>query len=421
MKLLVIGSGGREHAISKKLLASPLVSTVYCAPGNPGMGLDQINCVNISEDNHQALADFALDQEISWTFVGPEQPLVDGLVDSFALAGLQVFGPSQKAAQIEGSKEFAKSLMAKYQIPTADYQAFTEFEPAWQYVRDQGLPLVLKADGLAAGKGVIIPETLPEAKLALESMLVTKQFGDSGQRVVIEEFLVGEEFSLLAFVHGGKMYPLEIAQDHKRALAGDKGLNTGGMGAYAPVPQVSKETVATAITSILEPTVAALTAENCDFSGVLYAGLIATATGPQVIEFNARMGDPETQVLLEHLTSDLAENITDIFLGKEPRITWDQENYHLGVVLASGGYPEAYDRGMEIPKFKLATNVSVYYSGVTANQEGQLVAAGGRVLMLVSKGKDLKTAQRNIYQELKKHDLKEYYYREDIGYRGIES
>lgn len=420
MKLLVIGGGGREHAICRKLLASPLVSDVYCAPGNPGMKQDGIQLVGIDQENHQGLIGFAKAKEIAWTFVGPEQPLVAGIVDEFQEAGLTIFGPTRKAAQIEGSKEFAKELMNKYHIPTAAYQVFDDFTEAWQYVEEQGLPLVFKADGLAAGKGVIIPETMVEARLALEQLLVDRCFGDSSQKVVIEEFLVGEEFSLLAFVHEGKIYPLEIAQDHKRALVGDQGLNTGGMGAYCPVPQISKEYVTRSMEEVIEPTVAAMIVEDAPFSGVLYAGLIATATGPKVIEFNARMGDPEAQVLLEHLTSDLAAIITAILAGNEPVFAWDEKQIHLGVVLASKGYPDEYERGMALPTFRESPDLTVYYSGVKHNERDELVADGGRVLMVVTKGQTIQEAQITICQELAKYDLSQYHYREDIGYRGIE-
>lgn len=417
MKLLVIGSGGREHAICKKLLGSPLVSQVYCAPGNAGMTRDGIQLVEIDQDDYQGLMEFAKEQVISWTFVGPEQPLVGGIVDLFQAENLSVFGPNQGSAQIEGSKEFAKDLMVRYEIPTADYRVFDELEAAIAYVEMKGMPLVLKADGLAEGKGVIIPETVAEARLALEDLLVGGRFGASSQRVVIEDFLVGEEFSLLAFVHQGKVYPLEIAQDHKRVFDGDQGLNTGGMGAYCPVPQISAEIVTQAIEEVVKPTISGLKADGYEYTGVLYAGLIATEQGPKVIEFNARMGDPETQVLLEHLTSDLAAAISQILAGQEPLITWDHESVHLGVMVAAKGYPERYPKGLVIPDLSQSP-FPVYYSGVKEEQ-GQLISDGGRVFIIVAKGSTIEEAQGNIYKELANYDLSQFHYRQDIGYRGI--
>ncbi|MBP1043531.1 phosphoribosylamine--glycine ligase [Vagococcus sp. BWB3-3] len=416
MKLLVIGSGGREHAISKKLLASPLVDAVYCAPGNPGMSQDGIQLVNLQQSDHGGLIDFAKEQQIAWTFVGPEQPLVAGIADDFERAGLTVFGPNQACAQIEGSKEFAKDLMIRHEIPTADYQVFDKVAEAVAYMEMKGMPLVLKADGLAEGKGVIIPETVEEAIVALQELLGGR-FGESSKRVVIEDFLVGEEFSLLAFVHQGKIYPLEIAQDHKRVFEGDLGLNTGGMGAYCPVPQIAPQVVEVAIEQIVRPTIAGLKADGYDYTGVLYAGLIATQEGPKVIEFNARMGDPETQVLLEHMTSDLAEVITAILANRETTISWDEEQVHLGVMVAAKGYPELYPKGLVLPDLSKCQQ-AVYYSGVDL-VDGELVSAGGRVFIMVGKGKTIVEAQQALYQELEQLPLKEYHYRKDIGFKGI--
>lgn len=416
MKLLVIGSGGREHAISKKLLASPLVSDVYCAPGNPGMSHDGIQLVGIEQRDHSGLIDFAMTQQIDWTFVGPEQPLVAGIVDDFEKAGLRVFGPNKACAQIEGSKEFAKELMVRHKIPTGDYQVFDQLAEAVAYVEMKGMPLVLKADGLAEGKGVIIPETVEEAILALGELLGGR-FGDSSKRVVIEEFIVGEEFSLLAFVHQGRIYPLEIAQDHKRVFEGDTGLNTGGMGAYCPVPQIAAEMIETAIEKILRPTIAGLKADGYDYTGVLYAGLIATQDGPKVIEFNARMGDPETQVLLEHMTSDLAEVITGILGNQEVTITWDNAHVHLGVMVAAKGYPESYSKGVALPDLR-ESRQAVYYSGVD-QVDGKLVSAGGRVFIMVGKGRTISEAQTAIYQALNQLNLDEFHYRKDIGFKGL--
>lgn len=418
MKLLVVGSGGREHAISKKLLASPLVSDVFCLPGNPGMTRDGITCVAGSLSDHLEIVNFAKEKEVAWTFIGPEEPLVNGLVDAFQEAGLQVFGPNKKAAQIEGSKEFAKKLMVNYGIPTAAYQSFTDYDSALAYVVIQGLPLVIKADGLAAGKGVVIPETLAEAKTALKEMLLDNCFADNEPKVVIEEFLVGEEFSLLSFVHQGQVYPLEIAQDHKRVFDGDEGPNTGGMGAYSPVPQISQRVISQSIQEVVFPTVAALAAEGCHFSGVLYAGLINTAQGPKVIEFNARMGDPETQVLLSQLASDLASDITQLLAGESPEFVWHNDQISLGVMVAANGYPGDYQRGLSLPDFtQVATDVEIFFSGVAENDGGQLVSDGGRVFILVSRGETVSVAQEKAYRALADLELRDFHYRKDIGFK----
>lgn len=309
MKILVIGSGGREHAVAKKFLQDPQVETVFCAKGNPGMRKDGILTVAIEESDHESLIAFAQEQEVDWTFVGPEVPLLNGIVDDFQAAGLAIFGPNRQAAMIEGSKEFAKELMRDNQIPTADYQSFTDSAQAKAYIQLKGAPLVIKADGLAAGKGVVVAETVDEANAAVEAMLEQNAFGESGAKVVIEEFLAGEEFSLLAFVKDEAVYPMVIAQDHKRAFDGDLGPNTGGMGAYTPVPQIPQEMVDQAVAEVLLPAAKGMIRNKTPFTGILYAGLIATNDGPKVIEFNARFGDPETQVVLSRLDSSLAQII----------------------------------------------------------------------------------------------------------------
>ena len=292
MKVLIIGSGGREHAIAKKMLKSPKVTDVFCAKGNPGMKNDGIQLVDIAEDNHKDLIAFAKEKEITWTFVGPEIPLLNGIVDDFQAAGLEIFGPNKAAAMIEGSKEFAKKIMVDNHIPTAAYEAFTDYQAACDYVQEKGAPIVIKADGLAAGKGVTVAMTLAEALQALKEMMTDHRFGESGDKVVVEEFLAGEEFSLLAFVKNEKVYPMVISQDHKRAYDDDKGPNTGGMGAYSPVPQISSEMVETAVNKVLKPAASGMMANGAPFTGILYAGLIATETGPKVIEFNALLVIP---------------------------------------------------------------------------------------------------------------------------------
>ena len=416
LKLLVIGSGGREHTIAKKLKSDPGVAAVFCAPGNPGMKKDGIEVVAVAESDHQGLIAFAKEQEIDWTFVGPEAPLAAGLVDNFEAAGLKAFGPSKKAAQIEGSKDFAKQLMLKNQIPTAKHQTFTDFAKAKAYVEAQGAPIVIKADGLAAGKGVVVAETVAEAVAALSDMLEGNKFGASGARVVVEEFLAGEEFSLLAFVRNEKVYPMVISQDHKRAYDGDVGPNTGGMGAYSPVPQIPEEMVAQAVTEILEPAALGMIKNGTPFTGILYAGLIATKEGAKVIEFNARFGDPETQVVLPRLTSSLADIITALLQDEEPVLTWSDEAT-FGVVVAAEGYPGTYEKGMVLPKIA-NSEVAVYYAGV-AEEKNQLVANGGRIFLVEAQGETLSEARQKVYHTLAAADLPKMFYRKDIGAKAL--
>lgn len=420
MKVLVIGSGGREHAICKKLQKSPQVTRVYCVPGNVGMAQDGIKCIDISETDSQELIAFSKKQRLDWVFVGPEVPLLAGVVDDLQGADIQVFGPQKKAAIIEGSKDFAKQLMHTYHIPTAASQTFTVYDEAKVYIEAKGAPIVIKADGLAAGKGVVVAETTTEALEAAYAMLCDNQFGASGAAIVVEDFLAGEEFSLMAFVDGEKVYPMVIAQDHKRALAGDKGLNTGGMGAYAPVHHISQAVINEALETILKPTVAAMVTEGRSFTGILYAGLILTTTGPKVIEFNARFGDPETQVVLDRLTSDFATVITDILAHRTPTLTWQTDGVTLGVVLASKGYPQAYENGKLLAGFeKLNHDTAVFHAGVALNEANELVTNGGRVSLLAMRAKTMQAAQVLLYQELKKVDTRELVYREDIGHRAV--
>lgn len=416
MKLLVIGSGGREHALAKKMLADDKVTTVFCAKGNPGMKQDGIEIVDIAEDDHESLIQFAKDQAIAWTFVGPEIPLLNGIVDDFEAAGLAIFGPNKAAALIEGSKEFAKELMTTMKIPTANYATFSDFEAAKAYCIEQGAPIVIKADGLAAGKGVVVAQTEEEAIEALYEMLEEQKFGASSARVVIEEFLVGEEFSLLAFVDGENVYPMVIAQDHKRAYDGDAGPNTGGMGAYSPVPQIPDSMVVQAVEEVLHPTVQGMIQRGTPYRGILYAGLIATVEGPKVIEFNARFGDPETQVVLARLESSLVDIITALLVHETPEIKWN-EQASVGVVVAAQGYPGDYVKGAVIPDFS-NEETSVFYAGVVEENQ-TLVSQGGRVLLVEANAPTIAQAQEKVYQTLATLDTDQLFYRSDIGYKAL--
>lgn len=418
MNVLVIGRGGREHAICRKMSESSKVEKVFAAPGNDGM-TDVAELVSIDESNQEELVKFAKEQQIGLTFVGPEIPLLEGIVDKFQEAGLKVFGPNQAAALIEGSKSFAKDLMHKYSIPTAEYAVFSDYEEAKQYVEKLGAPIVIKADGLAAGKGVTVAMTMDEALSALKDMLLGEKFGDASATVVVEEFLDGEEFSLMAFVNGDIVIPLEIAQDHKRAYDGDQGPNTGGMGAYSPVPQISADVVETAIETILHPTAKAMIQEDRSFCGVLYAGLILTEKGPKTIEFNARFGDPETQVILPRLKSDLVDVLLALLDGETPKLEWD-EQFVIGVVVASEGYPGDYRKGAVLNGLSdLSDEVYLYHAGTKQDEEGRFVTNGGRVLLAGAKGTDLKRAQENVYRELEKLSNEGVFYRKDIGARAI--
>ena len=419
MKLLVVGSGGREHAIAKKLLESRDVEQVFVAPGNDGMTLDGLDLVNIGISEHSKLIEFAKEHDIAWSFIGPDDALAAGIVDDFNQAGLKAFGPSRLAAELEWSKDFAKEIMVKYGVPTAAYGTFSDFEEAKSYIEKQGAPIVVKADGLALGKGVVVAETVEQAVEAAHDMLLDNKFGDSGARVVIEEFLDGEEFSLFAFVNGDQFYILPTAQDHKRAYDGDKGPNTGGMGAYAPVPHLPQIVVEQSVETIIKPVLEGMIAEGRPYLGVLYAGLILTADGPKVIEFNSRFGDPETQIILPRLTSDFAQNITDILDKKEPAITWLDEGVTLGVVVASEGYPLDYEKGLPLPD-KTDGDIITYYAGAKfAENSGALLSNGGRVYMLVTTADTVSAAQEKIYDQLKKQDTTGLFYRTDIGSKAL--
>lgn len=418
MKVLVVGRGGREHAICRKVSESPLVEKVFAAPGNDGM-TDVAELVAINENEQEKLVQFVKEQEIGLTIIGPEAPLLEGLADRFQEEGLKVFGPNRKAAEIEGSKSFAKYLMHKYNIPTAEFEVFTDYVEAKAYIEKVGAPIVIKADGLAAGKGVTVAMTLEEALTSLKEMMVDAKFGEASAKVVIEEFLSGEEFSLLALVNGENFVPLEIAQADKRAYDNDEGPNTGGMGSYSPVPQIGDDVVKTAIETIVEPTAKAMVSEGRPFTGVLYAGLIKTEREPKVIEFNARFGDPEAQVVLPRMKSDLVQVILDVLNGKTPEITWDEEAM-IGVVVASNGYPEAYDKGAVLKDLdKIASDAYVFHAGTKKNEDGEFVTNGGRVLLVGAKSVSLAEAQAKVYKELEKLDCDGVFYRKDIGYKAI--
>ncbi|MDN2938914.1 phosphoribosylamine--glycine ligase [Streptococcus suis] len=419
MKLFVVGSGGREHAIAKKLLESEQVEQVFVAPGNDGMTLDGIELVNIGISEHSAIINFAKENDVAWTFVGPDDALAAGIVDDFEQAGLKAFGPSRLAAELEWSKDFAKQIMVKYGIPTAAFGTFSNFEEAKAYIEEQGAPIVVKADGLALGKGVVVAETVEQAVEAAREMLLDNKFGDSGARVVIEEFLAGEEFSLFALVNGDQFYILPTAQDHKRAFDGDQGPNTGGMGAYAPVPHLPQSVVDTAVDTIVKPILEGMIADGRSYLGVLYAGLILTDQGPKVIEFNARFGDPETQIILPRLTSDFAQNIDDILHKRPTQLTWLDSGVTLGVVVASNGYPLDYEKGVELPA-KTEGDITTYYAGARfAENSRALLSNGGRVYMLVTTADTVQDAQEKIYSELKNQDTTGLFYRTDIGSKAV--
>lgn len=417
MNVLVIGRGGREHAICTKVSESDKVETVFVAPGNVGM-TDVAERIAIKETEVAKLVDFAQTQKIDLTIVGPEVPLLLGVVDQFQAAGLKVFGPNQRAAEIEGSKSFAKDLMKKYHIPTGEYQTFSDYEAAKAYIEEKGAPIVIKADGLAAGKGVTVAMNMEDALASIKDMLVGEKFGSASATVVIEEFLAGEEFSLMSFVNGETVIPLEIAQDHKRAFDGDKGPNTGGMGAYSPVPHIDQKIVQTAIETIVKPTAKAMMEEGRTFTGILYAGLIVTDKGPKVIEFNARLGDPETQVILPRMKSDLVEVILSVLNGETPTIEWYEEDM-IGVVIASKGYPDAYETGAVIQGLDRMEDVSIFHAGTNLNEDGAFTTDGGRVLLVAAKSKTLKNAQDKVYKELEKLESDGVFYRKDIGFKAI--
>ncbi|MGD6830535.1 phosphoribosylamine--glycine ligase [Sutcliffiella halmapala] len=417
MRVLVVGKGGREHAIVWKLSQSPSVTEIFIAPGNVGMEGLGTN-VPIEETDTSALISFAKEKAVDLTVVGPEVPLLNGIVDAFVESGLQIFGPSKAAALIEGSKSFAKDLMKKYGIPTAGYETFDSYEEARVYIESKGAPIVLKADGLAAGKGVVVAMTDEEALEAIHEMMAESKFGEASSKVVVEEFLAGEEFSFMAFVNGKKVYPMVIAQDHKRAFDGDQGPNTGGMGAYSPVPHIPKEIVDEALETILIPAAEAMVSEGTPFVGILYAGLILTKKGPKVIEFNARFGDPETQVVLPRLESDLGEVFLKVLKQEELELEWSDEAV-VGVVSASKGYPEAYENGGVIEGIEEVDGAMVFHAGTNRDEAGRLVTNGGRVLLVAAKDPSLVIAQQKVYEELGKVKSDNLFNRKDIAYKAI--
>lgn len=423
MKILVIGNGGREHALAWKAAQSPLAETVFVAPGNAGTALEPaLQNVAISATDVPALLAFAQKENIDLTIVGPEAPLVIGVVDAFRAAGLKIFGPTQAAAQLEGSKAFTKDFLARQQIPTAEYQNFTEVEPALAYLREKGAPIVIKADGLAAGKGVIVAMELAEAEAAVQDMLAGNAFGDAGHRIVIEEFLDGEEASFIVMVDGDNVLPMATSQDHKRVGDGDTGPNTGGMGAYSPAPVVTDEIHQRVMDQIIWPTVNGMKAEGNTYTGFLYAGLmIDTAGQPKVIEFNCRFGDPETQPIMLRLQSDLVELCLAAVDGKLDQQTsqWDPRP-SLGVVLAAGGYPADYNTGDQIHGLPLeeVPDGKVFHAGTTMKDD-VVVTNGGRVLCVTALGEDVAAAQKNAYALAEHISWRGSFCRKDIGYRAI--
>lgn len=423
MNILIIGAGGREHALGWKVAQNPNVKTVFVAPGNAGTALEpKLENVNIAVEDIAGLVAFAQEKRIELTIVGPETPLVLGVVDAFRKADLPIFGPTQAAAQLEGSKAFTKDFLARHHIPTGAYANFTEIEPALAYVRQQGAPIVVKADGLAAGKGVIVAMTLQEAEDAIQDMLAGNAFGDAGSRVVIEEFLDGEEASFIVMVDGENVLPMATSQDHKRVGDKDTGPNTGGMGAYSPAPVVTPEIHDRVMQEVIYPTVRGMAAEGNPYTGFLYAGLMIDAQGtPKVIEYNCRFGDPETQPIMMRMQSDLVELCFAALEGKLDQVEskWDPRA-SIGIVLAAGGYPADYAKGDVIsglPTQEVAGE-KIFHAG-TSDQAGEVVTNGGRVLCATALGNTVSQAQQRAYQLAKQVNWDGMFYRSDIGYRAI--
>ena len=422
MNVLLIGSGGREHALAWKLAQSPKVEKLLVAPGNPGIGLlDKCECVSLDVENLELVADFAQENKIDLTVVGPEAPLVAGLADVFEARGLAVFGPSKAAAQLEGSKAFSKNIMAKYNIPTAFFKICDNIDDAKAYVEEKGAPIVVKADGLAAGKGVVVAFTKEEALNAIDEMMGDHKFGAAGACVVLEEFMDGEEASLLAFTDGKVIVPMIASQDHKRAFDGDKGPNTGGMGTYAPAPVLTPALRDKATEEVLKPMIAAMQAEGTPYKGCLYAGLMVKADSVKVVEFNCRFGDPETQVVLPLLNSDLAEIMLACATGKldQVEINWS-DKAAVCVVVASGGYPESYEKGKEITGLEAAAEVGavVFHAG-TKLSDGKIVTSGGRVLGVTAVDDNIKAARDKAYEAVDKIAFDKAFSRRDIAWRAL--
>ena len=420
MKILVIGSGGREHALAWKLAQSERIQLVYVAPGNGGTARDA-RLVNLDITDPQLLADFVVKDNIALTVVGPEVPLAAGIVNLFRARGLKIFGPTKEAAQLESSKDFAKAFMQRHGIPTAAYQTFTDPVAAHAYLELQGAPIVIKADGLAAGKGVVVASTLAEAHQAVDMMLSSNEFGDAGARIVIEQFLAGEEASFIVMCDGSNILPLATSQDHKRLKDHDEGPNTGGMGAYSPAPIVTPEMHARVMREIITPTIAGMAKDGIEFTGFLYAGLMIDAEGtPRTLEFNCRLGDPETQPIMARLKTDLLSVFEHAVNGTLDAVVleWDRRTA-VGVVMAAAGYPETPLKGDVIEGIPLETPEAVTFHAGTAQIDGKLYTSGGRVLCVVGLGDSVKTAQKQAYSTLKKIHFKGAQLRNDIGWRGL--
>lgn len=423
MNILVIGGGGREHSLAWKAAQSNNTEKVFVAPGNAGTATEEnLQNVNVDPMDFEALAEFASSNNVGLTIVGPEAPLVDGIVDFFSAKGLPCFGPSAKAAQLEGSKAFSKDFLSRHNIPTAAYKSFTEVEPAIEYIKANGAPIVIKADGLAAGKGVIVASTENEAIAAVKDMLAGNKFGDAGNRVVIEEFLAGEEASFIAIVDGRNVLPMATSQDHKARDDGDLGPNTGGMGAYSPAPVVTADIHQKIMDQVIIPTVQGMAADGNDYKGFLYAGLMITPTGDiAVIEFNCRFGDPEAQPVMMRLNSDLCELCLSAIAGtlNSKTVEWDPRSA-VGIVMAAGGYPNSYDKG-DIIKGLADTgskDSKIFHAG-TVESKGEVVTNGGRVLCAVALGDTVSSAQSSAYQLVNRVSWKDVYFRKDIAYRAI--
>lgn len=418
MKVLIVGSGGREHAIAYAVAKSPRAEKIYCAPGNGGIG-QLAECVDIGAMEFERLAAFAQENAIDFTIVGMDDPLVGGIVDVFEKRGLKVFGPRKNAAILEGSKAFSKDLMKKYGIPTAGYENFTDADKALEYLNTAKYPIVLKADGLALGKGVLICNTLEEAQAGVRSIMQEKQFGSAGNRMVIEEFMTGREVSVLSFVDGKTIRTMTSAQDHKRAKDGDQGLNTGGMGTFSPSPFYTEEVDAFCQKYIYQPTVDAMAAEGRPFTGIIFFGLMLTEEGPRVLEYNARFGDPEAQVVLPRMKNDLLEVMEACVEGTLDKIELQfEDNAAVCVVLASEGYPVSYEKGFEIKglsAFEEAEGYYCFHAGTKKCPDGRILTNGGRVLGITAKGADLKEARANAYQAAQWVEFENKYMRQDIG------
>ena len=417
MKVLLIGSGGREHAIAHKVALSSQVDKIYCAPGNAGIS-EVAECVNIGAMEFDKLAQFAEDNKIDLTVVGMDDPLVGGIVDVFEAKGLRVFGPRKNAAILEGSKAFSKELMKKYNIPTAAYETFEDADSAVEYLKTSAYPIVLKADGLALGKGVLICNTFEEAKEGVKTIMLDKQFGSAGDKLVIEEFMTGREVSVLCYCDGTTIKPMTSAQDHKRALDGDQGLNTGGMGTFSPSPFYTEEVDEFCKKYVYQPSIDAMKAEGRDFVGVMFFGLMLTPNGPKVLEYNARFGDPEAQVVLVRMKNDIVDVFNACIDGTLDKIDLEfEDNAAVCVCIASGGYPVAYEKGFEIKgleNFKDKDGYYVFHAG-TAFKDGKVVTNGGRVLGVTAVGADLKTARANAYEATKLVEFDKMFMRSDIG------